>query len=531
MRAAHTAAHTNAATRCCRLARSSGPLRRFATALPGLLLALTLLAGCSRESVYRAPFAPWPAERIPELHEPKALAEDLAQFRRAVVEATPQLDAVIDEDRLLAAHAAIEARIDQPLDRRRFTGLLREAAAAYGIGHVYVVSPAEDWSLWMSQGGRTFASSFADVDGRLVIRPPADAGAPRTEHALVTLGAFDAVELRALLRSRISADTEDARTANLAAAAPRLLWELGLEPPLAWEARASDGTILRGVDPGATPAEARDLFASPTSERTASTAASTLPWSVRWLDDGIAVLQWDRMDPRVESAWNEAVEQLFDDLDARGAAGLIVDVRRNGGGTSSLAMPLLDAIATRPYRFASGKVWRRSEIYDNFLESCLVWWARLLPWRLMLSPTYAGMAIGEERVLSNEFPNAAARTPRFRGPVAFLIGPGTFSSAMMVADAVRTYDLGVLIGRPTGGLPNSHGEVGFVRLANSGLVVSFCSARFLGASGDPTDTNPVLPHIVSDLAGDALVDMAADELRRRKITSSVAPSTRETVSR
>jgi hypothetical protein len=454
------------------------------------------------------------------LHEPAALAEDLAQFRSVVVEATPQLDAVVDQDRLLAAHAAIEARIDEPLDRRRFTGLLREAAAAYGIGNVYVVPPAEDWSLWASQGGRTFASSFADVDGRLVLRPPAEGDAPRAAYELITLGDVDATELRALLRARISADTDAARTANLATSAPRLLWELGLEPPIAWEARAADGTIVRGIDEGTTPAEARDLFAAPTRGRTAAAAATTVPWSTRWLDDDIAVLQWDRMDPRFESAWNDALEELFDELDARNAAGLIVDLRRNGGGTSSLAAPLLDAIAVRPYRFAGGKVWRRSEVYDRFLESCLVWWARLLPWRLMLSPTYAGMAIGEERLLSAELPDATPRTPRFRGPVAFLIGPGTFSSAMMVADAVRTYDLGLLIGQPTGGLPNSHGEIGFVQLANSGLVVSFCSARFLGASGDPNDTNPVLPHIASECAGDALVALAADEVRRRSGSTS-----------
>jgi hypothetical protein len=495
--------------------RAADP-RALVPSLPGFALALTLtcLAGCSRESVYRSPFAPLPPERIEELHEPAALAADLAQFRAAVVEATPQLDAVVDDERLIAAHAAIEARIDGPLDRRRFTGLLREAAAAYGIGHIYVVSPAEDWNLWASQGGLAFASNFADIDGRLVIRPPAEGDAQRAEYELRTLGEFDAGELRSVLRARISADTEDARTANLATVAPRLLWEMGLEPPIAWEARAADGTLVRGVDPGATPNDARDLFAAPTRERTASAAATTVPWSVRWLDDDIALLRWDRMDPRFESAWNDALEELFDELDARGAVGLVVDLRGNGGGTSSLAAPLLDAIAKRPYRFAGGKVWRRSGIYDRFLESCLVWWARVLPWRSMVSPVHANMAIGEERLLKNDLPDATPRTPRFRGQVAFLIGPGTFSSAMMVADAVRTYDLALLIGRPTGGLPNSHGEIGFVRLANSGLVVSFCSARFLGASGDPNDTNPVLPHIASDLAGDALVDLAADELRR-----------------
>lgn len=50
-----------------------------------------------------------------------------------------------------------------------------------------------------------------------------------------------------------------------------------------------------------------------------------------------------------------------------------------------------------------------------------------------------------------------------------------------------------VLGSPTGGVPSSHGEIGFHRLGNSGLIVSFCSALFLRASGDADDVGPVLP--------------------------------------
>ena len=70
------------------------------------------------------------------------------------------------------------------------------------------------------------------------------------------------------------------------------------------------------------------------------------------------------------------------------------------------------------------------------------------------------------------------------------------SSAVMVADAIATYDLATLAGRPTGGVPNSHGEVGFARLGRSGLIVSFSSAQFIRTSGDAADISPVAPELL-----------------------------------
>jgi C-terminal processing protease CtpA/Prc len=40
-----------------------------------------------------------------------------------------------------------------------------------------------------------------------------------------------------------------------------------------------------------------------------------------------------------------------------------------------------------------------------------------------------------------------------------LIGPGTYSSAMMNANELRTHAKAILVGQPTGGSPNAPGEV------------------------------------------------------------------------
>ncbi|MFM8591104.1 MAG: S41 family peptidase, partial [Limnohabitans sp.] len=106
--------------------------------------------------------------------------------------------------------------------------------------------------------------------------------------------------------------------------------------------------------------------------------------------------------------------------------------------------------------------------------------------------------------------------PRFDGPAILLIGERTFSSAMLLADAVRTYDLMLTIGQPTGGVPNALGDIGPFELPNSRIVVSFSQKMFIRANGDESDLGPVRPHTeVAPVAGqDTALERVIVEIRR-----------------
>jgi hypothetical protein len=87
---------------------------------------------------------------------------------------------------------------------------------------------------------------------------------------------------------------------------------------------------------------------------------------------------------------------------------------------------------------------------------------------------------------------------------------------MDLADGVRTYDLMLTIGPPTGGVPNTLGDIGPFQLPNSRIVVSYSMKLFVRASGDETYVGPVRPHIeVASVAGrDAALERAIVEIRR-----------------
>ena len=130
---------------------------------------------------------------------------------------------------------------------------------------------------------------------------------------------------------------------------------------------------------------------------------------------------------------NESVAQFADRLlkfiDRNGVQKLIVDLRRNGGGDSGLLRPLINGIKAR-------------------------------------------QAINQ------------------KGRLVVLIGRTTFSSAMMNADELRHETNALLYGEPTGGKPNSFGEVKSFNLPNSGIKIQYSTKYWRMEEADPPSLMP-----------------------------------------
>jgi C-terminal processing protease CtpA/Prc len=124
--------------------------------------------------------------------------------------------------------------------------------------------------------------------------------------------------------------------------------------------------------------------------------------------------------------------RLFCLIDQGRVERLVVDVRHNGGGDSSVDDPLIDGLESR----AS---WRR------------------------------------------------------RGRLFCLIDSGTFSSAVWTAHDLQRLGA-VMVGGPTGGRPNAYGNVQIMLLPNSRLEVSYSTRYFRLIEGaDPPSLMPDVP--------------------------------------
>ncbi len=136
-------------------------------------------------------------------------------------------------------------------------------------------------------------------------------------------------------------------------------------------------------------------------------------------------------------AWSAEVLRLIDDGQVKS---LVIDLCRNGGGNSALLMPLIDGLA------------RREQINQP-------------------------------------------------GKLFVLIGQRTFSSGMMNAGELRAATKATLVGTPTGGKPNSYGEVKTFTLPHSGLTVQY-STRFWKRALEGEDPPSLMPDITVDTSSE-----------------------------
>lgn len=125
----------------------------------------------------------------------------------------------------------------------------------------------------------------------------------------------------------------------------------------------------------------------------------------------------------------DLIDEVFRVIDSSHVEKFIFDVRSNGGGSSSIARPLV------------GEVKRREAINR-------------------------------------------------KGGVFVLIDRGTYSSALLNAIDFRKDTEAVLIGEPTGGKPNHYGEVRFFTLPNTMIVITYSTKYFSTYGSDAPSLNP-----------------------------------------
>jgi C-terminal processing protease CtpA/Prc len=234
----------------------------------------------------------------------------------------------------------------------------------------------------------------------------------------------------------------------------------------------------------------------------------------------IALIDFPTMDGTLGGQWDTFLDEAIAAANARRAAGIIVDIRENGGGSTNLGDALLARVTDRPYRMNSRLVWRRSADSDElFRMKAKPMWRWLIIALPLFIPEYTKLKHGEDLTYEFEATSRPRVEPSFDGPACLLIGDQTFSAAMDLADGVRTYDLMLTIGQPSGGVPNSLGDIGPFQLPNSRIAVSYSMKLFVRASGDESDLGPVRPHIeVEPVSGrDAALERAVAEIRRMHV--------------
>lgn len=480
---------------------------------------------------------PWEAvprasrQEIAKLHQPDALRADLDAIIALHERTCPNPYLRVSKESILAVAERLKASIDRPMTRREFLPLVMELQAGYRSDHFEMGVPEEDLQAAFACGERLlpFRAEPAD-DGLVVVAVAESERMIEPGDTIVKIGTTSAAEHLARLRSLIPNESERYRDVRVRESFRAHSWAAGITLPTDVEFIRPDGSrhtvTVEGVGDRARDTERIAVInASPkaTIAPRGELLVESPPFKCLLLQDDqnatapIALIDFPNMNGTLGSHWDRFLDQALTAANSRGAAGLIVDIRENSGGNSNLGDAFLARVNDRPYRMASGVVWRRSQESDDLLRMMAKpMWRWLLFALPLFLPDYAQLKHGEDLTYEGKVESYPRIAPSFDGPTCLLIGEQTFSSAMMLADAVRTYDLMLTIGQPTGGVPNALGDVGPFQLPNSRLVVHFSQKMFVRASGDRSDLGPVRPHIeVTPIPGrDAALERAIAEIRK-----------------
>lgn len=184
------------------------------------------------------------------------------------------------------------------------------------------------------------------------------------------------------------------------------------------------------------------------------------------------------------------LDSCFAEIKKYSVKGLIVDLRYNSGGDSELGYVLLSYLTDKRYRLSSGRDFKVSNEYQEFMRS------EKEDWNKNEYDRYQNAPVGKILHFNYQIKNwLASNINRTQLKTCFLVGPGNFSSATMLADGAQNYKIATLIGQPTGAPANGSGEVYTLTLPNSGFIVSVPVSLDIRANGNKNDLGPILPDI------------------------------------
>jgi len=458
-----------------------------------LTIGVGIVAACSPIRVPPLPNAA-PAAIGRTLNRDEAIA-DLDVLMRTLEDVHPDLYANRPRDSVSSARARLVATMPPALSRAELWTRLAPFVAAFGDGHTSVALPREEAQRLQQAGALVFPPSVAmDDAGRIVVSAPIvrDAGVDAGDR-LTSVNGKNADSLVHAWMTEMSGESEPFRAANVTGLFRDLLLIHSIGAPYTIVTQRGVGTPRTIELAGISQDTLRTIA---TRARPQRTAAPNFTYELRPSRVGYMNFRSMAGDP---GRFKTDLAEMFQRVAADSARVLVIDLRSNGGGDSRLGDELLRYITTKPYRMGSAKQWKMSAEYRSYFKSMVhpaVRWTH--GWELFSLGRQLMNGPDGKIVTFSEWPEAhEAAQPFFSREVCVLIGPQTFSSAMDLADAIKTYRLATLVGEETGGRPNGFGEAYIFRLPRSQLAVSVSSALFVRSSGDTTDHRGVVPDIVA----------------------------------
>lgn len=368
---------------------------------------------------------------------------DVKAMRAFIAATHPQLDYTTDVAKLDAAEAKIVGEVKKPISRKEAWKRLAVFNSIFSDGHLSITVP--DWreraAAYLAHGGGYFPFEvWVDPDGKTRIVSALGGGeTPLKGTRITSINGVPVRTISAQFLARAHGDTPVFRAALLSR---RFWWfyrEMYGEPKHFEIGLANRTGTVEVHASSATPVALRHLTFDGNFqfELKPHHAAVLTIRSFYWKD---------------KARYYAFMKHAFVRIKQAKVTTLVIDIRDNGGGDDDMWMHgILDYIADKPYRWGSTYKKRILEKYRDAGE------------------VVGSVKAGEiETIIQPHLDNPLA----YRGKTYVLIGPYTYSSAILFTNVVEDYGFATVAGTGGAAKRGQTGSIQSIILPHTGLELT-----------------------------------------------------------
>lgn len=411
------------------------------------------------------------------------MIDDLRALRTFVVANHPDAYYANTEEAMDQFSATLEQKLPDSLSRTDFWRVCYQQITAYNDAHTRM-RYTSFYSDYLKRGGLLFPLPVRFTEaGLLVTNDSTGIRAVPAESRILAINGISTEELKKelFLFARGESSQVDSLMVN-----ERFAYYI-------WLAYGWEGLFL--VD-YYTPQGVRKQINLPgvsLTEWRARTGWSPRPDKVlqlKYLNDSTAYLYIRNFYSASRKGYKQAFDAVFERLRAKaGLTHLIIDNRSNDGGDDTYAEYLCRYFAGQPFRSAARSYWYVTPAFkETFRQAFIPKQLRWLRPLYIINPHTRAIWRAEDGELAEvekKFTKPFPARKQFQGEVIFLSDVGTFSAGSMFAAMFKDFEMGTIIGRPTGNSSSFYANDIMRRyLPHSGLMIEVSTSYQVRPNGD-----------------------------------------------
>jgi len=408
---------------------------------------------------------------------PDKLKEDLDFLFKTIEEVHPNMYAYTGKEDFNPLRRQLYRSINHPINRLEFYKLTAPVIASLKNGHTFMEPPSVDFQQYTQKGGKFFRIGL-HYDGENVTLSDY-CGPLQLSNGLEVL-AIDSQNSKEFLVSTAKYFAAEGKSHNLAIPQrkgwlPMFLWlEKGDVESVVLQVKTNEGDVKHYNIKAMSRDEVKDYQAQQDSKAESQTNSASKPadksYSYRYIQEyDTGLIEFNSF--RGMEQFKKFLKETFTNIRDQNVSSLIIDIRKNPGGSSSLGDELLKYLTDRPFRqFEKVKIKLSRQLFET---------------QSGLRMRYPSLAVGSIVTDEGRFKKPQDNPLRFEGRVFVLIGPNSASSSVSFASAVKHFNIGTLIGQQTIDTTVNYGDCIRNELPNSGLYFSVACKYFVEAGGKP----------------------------------------------